>query len=156
MSDLWRDPQNGNDLGLTGTNQVRLTSAVGPSEEVAQRVRSRLQRFAGEWFADRTKGVPYRRDVLIKNFDLEVIRSLLRAEIEADPGIDRVTKMDLIHVPETRVLKVVFEAVLLLAGLVTDNGVAVTPIVPADDNLLIDEIGIFLLDEAAEQLLDES
>lgn len=154
MTDLWRDPFDNNDLGLTSLNQIRLTNNAEPSEEVAQRIRSRLQRFAGEWFADRSKGVPYRRDVLIKNFDLEVIRSLFRKTIEEDPAIDRVTKMDLIHEAETRKLRVIFEAVLLQAGGGTATGAAdAGPTVPTD-NFLTDEIGIFLTDEPGESLIE--
>ena len=136
MSDIYRDPVSG-DIWLSGTSQPRLTTA---DEEVLQRLRSRLSRWSGEWFHDRTLGVPYRRDVLVKNPDLQVIRSLLAAELARDPGVATVVSVTVVHDIVTRNMTASFEvraidtAALLVGevplfgdlGVVLDDG---TPVV---------------------------
>lgn len=99
MSDLALDPITG-DILLTGTNQVRLTESF--EEEAAQRLRMRLRRFLGEWVLDANLGIPYRRDVFVKNPDLQVIKSVFITELLKDTVVDNVVEMNLFVDRETR------------------------------------------------------
>jgi hypothetical protein len=133
MSDLYLDPLTG-DVHISPTKQARLTGTF--EEEATQRLRMRLRRLAGEWFLDTNLGVPYRRDILVKNPDLQVVKSALQKEILADPAVESVTEFSLDHDRESRHLDVTFTAVLtsavaievalLLTPLLTDAGQIVT------------------------------
>lgn len=132
MTDLYRDPVT-NDLALTGTNQVRLTESV--EEETMQRLKSRLRRWAGEWFADRTLGIPYRRDILKKNPDMQVVRSVLRSEIEDDRGVEVVTRLDVEVDTITRHMTAHFEA-LLITGTAVEADIPLTVLASDEDFVL--------------------
>lgn len=54
---------------------------------VAQAIRCRLAFFRGEWFADPSVGLPWHQIVFSKGTPLDVIRSALRAEVLAAPGV---------------------------------------------------------------------
>jgi len=121
VSDLYRDPATG-DIALSGTKQIRLTTA---DEEVLQRLKSRLSRWSGEWFHDNTLGVPYRRDVLIKNPDLEVIRSLLSAEIAKDPAVATVVSVTVAFDSVARNLTASFEVRATETGVLLGGDAAI-------------------------------
>lgn len=116
------DPDTG-DLLVTDLGIMRLTN--NQVEEVGQRLRTKLQHFLGEWFLDETLGLAYYRDVLIRNPDMSVVRSLFQDGITSDDGIEQLVRLDLEVNRETRVLSVTFEAVLnsgeLLALAVTQG-----------------------------------
>lgn len=133
--DLYIDPQT-RDLWVGAQGQVRTTSGV--PEAAAQRITIRLLMFAGEWFLDLTRGVPYYRDVLVKTPDLDLNRALFRAQVAADPYVVDVPRMDLTFDAAARNLSVDFDArlregselsILLSQGLVSGalvvNGIAV-------------------------------
>jgi hypothetical protein len=88
-----------------------LTADLG--EEVRQRLDTKYRFFLGEWFLDARLGVPYFRDVLVKNPDMRVVRSLMERVAIADPGVDAVTQLDVTLDTQTRVLTVAFECVLI-------------------------------------------
>ncbi len=83
---------------------------------VAQKVRVRFRFFAGEWFLDRRLGVPYFRDILIKNPDRLVVSTVFRGVLTLTPGIKRVASFSSSLDVSTRTLTADFEATL-------DNGV---------------------------------
>lgn len=91
-------------------NGMRLTS--GLLETAAQRLRIKLETFLGEWFLDTQVGVPYYRDILLKNPDLSIIRGLFRKILLDDPDVDSVPRLDL-ELDASRLLKVEFDAVLV-------------------------------------------
>jgi hypothetical protein len=107
--DLYCDPETG-DLDITELGQGRLTGTL--LEEVGQRLRTKLQHFLGEWFLDQNLGLPYYRDVLVRNPNLSVIKALFQDVISSDRGVEQLTLLDLALDSETRVLSVSFEAVL--------------------------------------------
>jgi len=59
-----------------------------------QQVAARFQFFLGEWFLDTRKGVPYFRDVFVKNPNVDVIRSVFRKVLELSPGVLATPRFD--------------------------------------------------------------
>lgn len=82
MRDIALDTASG-DLAISG-GDLALTS--GP-DAVAQRLRLRLSTFLGEWFLDRRVGLPFLRDVLVKNPNRAVVEDLFRRAIASCPGV---------------------------------------------------------------------
>lgn len=64
-------------------------------EEVAQRLRYRLNTHVGEWVLNVELGVPWREEILKKAPDLQVVGGLLRTLIVETPGVDRILRFDL-------------------------------------------------------------
>jgi hypothetical protein len=104
------DPNSG-DISLNDLGQGRLTETI--MEEVSQRLQTKLSFFLGEWVLDTTLGFPYYRDVLIKNPDLGVIKSLYQELITDDEGVESLVALDLALDSQTRTLSVTFQAVLV-------------------------------------------
>lgn len=66
---------------------------VEGSAAIAQEIQTRLRWWAGEWFLDTSRGVPYLESVLRKNISEASVRAILKREIEAVPGVARVRSM---------------------------------------------------------------
>lgn len=64
---------------------------TGP-DAVLQRIRVRFRFFLGEWFLDQRLGIPYYRDILIKNPDILLITTIFRRVLTSTPGVERVPK----------------------------------------------------------------
>lgn len=107
MSDLALDPVSG-DLLL---EQGRARLATG-AEAVAQLWQTRLTLFKGEWFLDRSLGIDYQNEVLIKNPRPAVLRSIFAEATRATPGIADVTDLRFNLDARTRVLTIEAEVVL--------------------------------------------
>lgn len=120
---LYFDPNTG-DLYVSELGQSRLTATL--LEEVAQRLQTKLQFFLGEWFLDTTLGVPYYRDVLVRNPDMAVVKSLFQKLITDDQGVESLVTLDVTLDGATRVLTVEFQAVLVSSEILalTVNGTA--------------------------------
>ena len=99
------------DIYISPLGLLRLTEDL--LEEVAQRLQTKFQFFLGEWFLDETLGVPYYRDILVRNPNLPVIRSIFSQLITDDEGVENIVTLDLAVDGETRVLSVTFQAVLV-------------------------------------------
>lgn len=54
---------------------------------IAQRIRSRLLFFSGEWFLDTRLGMPYFDQILIKNPRLPVVSAIFRKAVRTTPGV---------------------------------------------------------------------
>lgn len=76
---LYLDPDT-NDITTVNFN-LRLTKNL--TEFVSQKLENRLKTFQGEWFVDRTIGLPYYQRILKKKADVDDINSLYRAEINS-------------------------------------------------------------------------
>lgn len=83
----------------------------GP-EAIIQRINSRFGFFLGEWFLDRRLGVPYYRDVLVKNPSIPLVTSVFRRVLAGTPGVERVLSFKASLAPATRTLTASFEALL--------------------------------------------
>ena len=77
------DLEYSNDL-VIANGDIRLVTGL---PEDAQRIKDRLSTFIGEWFLDIQFGPDYRKDVLKKNPNIQLISALLRKEIlKSVPG----------------------------------------------------------------------
>jgi hypothetical protein len=106
------------DLALTN-HAFALVEGV---QQIRQRLASRLQFFLGEWFLDLRQGIPYFRDVLVKNPNLDVIRSLMRRVILDTPGTLSLVKLEIELDSSARTLSVAFEAVVEGGSIVVNAG----------------------------------
>lgn len=114
MSDIRLDPVTG-DIDVS-TGDLLLTSGT---EAIAQNLRIRLRMFLGEWFLDTRQGIPYFRNILIKNPRTNVVRSIFRQAILTTPGVTGLDKLVLDFDNSLRQLDVSFDAV-------TDTGEILT------------------------------
>ena len=80
-------------------------------ESLVIKLKQRCRFFLGEWFLNTLEGVPYYRDVLIKNPDLAVVRSIFRQLILTTPDIASVRSLTASIDVETRELTLEFIAV---------------------------------------------
>ena len=87
------DAQNpvAGDLELDGTDVL----LVEGTEALEQEIRVRLLWWRAEWFLDLRQGVPYLEQLLGKGVSAATIRSVLRAEIEAVPGVVSVPAIEI-------------------------------------------------------------
>lgn len=91
MSCFALDPAT-NDLFLDDSRNFSRTSTK--AETLAQRISTRLSTFLGEWYLDRSLGVPYFEEVLVKNPNIDQIRSLLITIIADTEEVKQVTSME--------------------------------------------------------------
>lgn len=96
---------------------------------IRQKLAARFKFFLGEWFLDQREGVPYYRDVFVKNPNLDLIRSLFRRLILGTPGVLSLPRFELVYDEANRRASFDFEAV------VTGGTVIVTP---DDDAFILD------------------
>lgn len=78
-----------------------------------QKLASRFKFFAGTWFLDRRQGIPYFRDVFIKNPNLDLIRTMFRRVITTCPGVKQLKKFTVTFDARARTLRLDFEALLI-------------------------------------------
>lgn len=104
MSDLKLDPQTG-DLILTSGDLVMTSGA----DAIRQHLSQRLKSFAGEWFLDLDSGLPYYRDILVKNPNAPAVSGLLQEEIVKTPGVLELLSFNLDLNKATRGLTIKFE-----------------------------------------------
>ena len=76
---------------------------------VDQRIDCVLRTFLGEWWLDRTQGLPYFAEMLKKNPDLSVVRQAFAAVILSVPGVRKIIKLETKFTASTRTLSVNFE-----------------------------------------------
>lgn len=94
-----------------------------------QKLAARLKFFLGEWYLDLRQGIPYYRDVFVKNPNLPVVRSLLRRVILGTPGVVALPRFDLVFDETNRKATFSFEAV-------SKKGTIV--VAPTDRDFLVD------------------
>lgn len=95
---------------VTGKRSVfLLTGAL----YVRQKITVKLKFFLGEWYRDKREGVPYYRDVFVKNPNLDLIRSIFKAVIKTIPEVKSVDNLNLVYDPIDRILAVSFSAPLV-------------------------------------------
>lgn len=98
------------DLMLSGGRPVLVSGA----DAVAQRLRTRLGLFQGEWLLDRQVGFPWRRILGEKGVD-RLAEVLLRAAISSCPGVKAITAFTFTFNRTTRRASVTF-TVTTIAG----------------------------------------
>jgi hypothetical protein len=90
MSDIALDPLTGDLLIVNG--DLVLTTG---SDATRQRVQQALSAYNGEWFLDLSYGIPYYQNILVKNPNPVVVEGLLRAAVQAVPGVLEILQFDL-------------------------------------------------------------
>lgn len=94
------------EVGRDGQLVCTLTTA----ETLAQRIRTRMQTFLGEYYLDERVGVPYFEEVQRKNPDISSVRALLLAELLRVPGVKSVSQFDTEFDSKARTFKIYFQA----------------------------------------------
>lgn len=56
-------------------------------DAIEQHLRVRLRFFLGEWFLDEREGVPFFRDIFVKNPNVSLITAELRRVVTSTPGV---------------------------------------------------------------------
>lgn len=80
------------DLALTATKNLRLTS--DEFEYFTQKIEAVLSVFQGEWFLDRSKGIPYYQSILKKIADLDDISNIFYIALSDIPGVVEILKFE--------------------------------------------------------------
>lgn len=120
-----------NDLVLDDTGNLALVT--DPVEEVAQRLRYRLQTIQGTWPLDLSMGVDYLGEVLVKAPDLALVRSEFVRVIGTTEGVTRIESLELDYDAPDRHLALTFRVIVgneileATGNLVTDNELDLLP-----------------------------
>jgi hypothetical protein len=93
---------------------------VDEKEQIAQRIKTRLQLFFGEWFLDRGLGVPWLQEILIKNPRAAVVQGALKQAIINTPDVVALLDFTITDSDTNRAVTVRF-SVQTAAGTITDN-----------------------------------
>lgn len=84
------------DLAVENSQLVLIGEQFGTqTEEVRQHVEQRLRTLFQDWFLDRSLGVPYFEEFFIKNYDVNVMETLLINEILGTPGVLRILEFNM-------------------------------------------------------------
>lgn len=86
------------DLALVDRQFVTISGA----EYARQGIEVSGEFFLGEWFLDKRQGMPYFRDVFVKNPNADTVRSVFRRMIMKWPGIVAVPRLEYTLDPTTR------------------------------------------------------
>lgn len=88
------------DVLLDATGDIpEFTRHVRGLEIIGQRVRLRLATFLGEWFLDESKGLDYLTWMATKPFPEDQVGALIVAEINATPGVVKVSEYSTTYDP---------------------------------------------------------
>lgn len=102
-----------NDLALDGDGDLSIVDGtlqtVDGDAHLSQFLRIRLLTFLGEWFLDQRIGVPYFRDVLVKDPNPTVLRGVFRRVIANTPGVVQILAFSTSLESTTRQLSVAWE-----------------------------------------------
>lgn len=83
---------------------------ISNAERVAQQIKIALLEWQGEWFLDSRDGVPYLEYILIKNYNLYHIRSVLISAITGVDGVNSVESLTASVDNQNRILTVTYTA----------------------------------------------
>jgi hypothetical protein len=91
--------QTTNDLYLASDGNLALATEAAA---VGQHGRQRLQTYIGEWFLDRTAGVPWLDQILGQAYDPALAESVVKAELLDTDGITEITSFSVSFDKATR------------------------------------------------------
>lgn len=86
------------------------TIAISGAPAIRQKISTRFRFFLGEWFLDTRQGVPYYRDVFLKDPSLDVIRSTFRKLVLGTPGVLSLASFAINYDQSARTLSFAFQA----------------------------------------------
>jgi len=93
-------------------NGKRGVPLVSGKLKTRTKLQQKLKFFLGESFVDTREGVPYYREVFVKNPDVDVIRSLYSKVILSEPEVTRVANLNVTYDHVARRAAVEFDAFL--------------------------------------------
>jgi len=86
-------------------------AVVKEGEQVVQHVRTRLQFYLTEWFADKRAGTPWFQEVFVKPFNPGVVENIIKSRIANTPELKEIIEFSMVvDDPATRKLQVSFSA----------------------------------------------
>jgi len=123
------------DLAIVGGDLLVLgKTAETRVQYIRQKIAARFKFFLGEWFLDQREGVPYYREVFVKNPNIPLIRSLFLRVLRQTPGVLSVPTFSVNFDPSARELTFDFQAVVDGGELVVaanDNDFIINPLAQA-------------------------
>ena len=96
---------NTSQIGLTSTKDLGL---VYDKAAIRQTVLMKLRTFQGEWFLDKSVGVPYFQEILGKNAKIEAITAVFSDAILEVPGVRSLLKFSVNMNQDSREIRVQF------------------------------------------------
>jgi hypothetical protein len=97
------------DVLLSTTNKVTTpTFTTTTSENLAQRLKIRLQTFKGEWFLDGTIGIDYFNQIAGKNRSKAAVDAIIQAEILQEQEVLQITAYSSVIDKTTRKITIQF------------------------------------------------
>lgn len=96
------DP-NTNDLHFDASNNLVM---VTDAHAVGQHVRQRLKTFEGEWFLDRTAGMPWLEEIMAHKFNPALAEAITKVEILDTDGVTEITSFSVSFHQQTRDLRI--------------------------------------------------
>ncbi|NQY74323.1 MAG: hypothetical protein HRT90_06120 [Candidatus Margulisbacteria bacterium] len=98
------------DILLDSNNEVVFKNndlvLVEGIQETKQRIIQRLQLFRGEWFLDRSRGIPYFQDILKKGNQVSAISAIFKTEILSVTGVIELLKFEMDYEAKQRELTI--------------------------------------------------
>lgn len=120
------------DLAIVAGNLVLLGKTPATRVQyIRQKISARFRFFLREWFLDEREGVPYYRDVFVKNPNIALIRSLFLKVLRETPGVLKVPSFSVRYDQAARQLTFDFQAVV-------DGGEVVVE--PEDEDFIVDPL----------------
>jgi hypothetical protein len=83
-----------------------LRDFIKDSEAVMQNVKTRIYLLKGEWFLDTDAGVPWLQEIMVKPEKLQLLESLIKAEVLETFGVKEITEFSLVFNRNTRIVTV--------------------------------------------------
>lgn len=103
MSDIKLDEDN--DIFVENNDIVLITG----TEEIRQRLLQNLKSFQGDWFLNLQNGVPYFQEIFRKDYDVEIISTVLKNTILNTLGVLELLNFDIEIDDVLRTLKLDFD-----------------------------------------------
>ena len=114
------------DAGFTESGDLPdFTSFITGIDAVVQRVQFRLQLHRGEWFADPTRGIPWKQFQSLKPVPTRLVETKIRAALISMPSIDAVQQLTVTLDSDNRELLI--DLALLVGRDVVEIGFSTTP-----------------------------
>lgn len=97
MIDIGIDPITNDIMSIDGKVGI-----VNGSDEVVQRVKTRLRRILGEWFLNINAGIPYFNGDMLGGKNTQYVLMIINAEILKTDGVQEVTDISISYNKDTR------------------------------------------------------
>jgi len=119
MTDILTD-EDRNFVIVNGDLVITRTEAEG----IAQNIKQRLRTLKGEWFLDRTIGLPYFEIILEKNPNSNIVATLFKKTILETQGVARLNKFSLSFDSKNRTSDITFEVTTVSGETILETEVA--------------------------------